>query len=180
MIKSFPTAHNFRNRRRQMSEIRLTLVLAISVLGSPRVVGQTTQPQAASSFVALCDILRDPLKYDKKEVVTSGVEGNSFHQAQFFEPECSLPKHGGVVRIRFDDSYKLGQSMDKKLLKMLRTEGAVHIKARGYFVSNGGPFGPEGAPYEFLVLEVLDLQKLSSEYKQHYSIGTGHTNVSSE
>jgi|HubBroStandDraft_6_1064221.scaffolds.fasta_scaffold02203_3 hypothetical protein len=163
-----------------MSENRLTIALAIALLGIRGAAGQTTQPQNVPKVVALCDILRDPLQFDKKEVVTSGVEGNSFHQSQFFDPECSLPKHGGVIRIRFDDSYKLGQPEDKKLQKMLRTEGAVHVEVRGYFVSTGGPFGPETSPYEYLVLQVLAVQKLSSEYRQRYSIGTGETNPNKE
>jgi hypothetical protein len=163
-----------------MSEIRLTIALAIALLGIRSAAGPTTQPQNVPQVVALCDILKDPLKFDKKEVVTSGVEGNSFHQSQFFDPECSLPKHGGVIRIRFDDSYRLGQPEDKKLLKMLRTEGAVHVEVRGYLVSTGGPLGPEMSPYEFLVLQVLAVHKLSSEYRQRYSIGTGKTNPNKE
>jgi hypothetical protein len=163
-----------------MSEIRLTITLITALLGTCGAVGQTTRPQSVPQTVALCDVLKDPSGFNKQEVVTSGVEGNSFHQAQFFDPECSLPKRGGVIRIRFDDSYKLGQAEDKKLLKMLRTEGTVCVKVRGYFVSSGGPFGPEGAPYEFLVLEVLDVQKISNEYRWRYSIGTAHTNPNKE
>jgi hypothetical protein len=135
-----------------MSEIRLTITLAIALLGIRGTVGQTTQPQSVPQVVALCDILKDSSGFDKKEVVTSSVEGSSFHQADFVDPECSLPKHGGAAHIRFDDSYKLGQPEDKKLLKMLRSEGAVHDKVRGYFASIGGPFGPQVSPYEFLVL----------------------------
>jgi hypothetical protein len=159
-----------------MSEIRLTIALAIALLGIRGAAGQAAQPQRVPQLVALCDILTDPLEFGKKEVVTSGVEGNSFHQADFFDPKCALPKHGGAAHIRFDDSYKLGQPGDKKLLKMLRAQGAVHITVRGYFVSTGGPFGPEGSPFEFLVLQVLDVHKLSSEYRQRYSIGTGQMN----
>jgi hypothetical protein len=104
-----------------------------------------------------------------------GVAGNSFHQTDFFDPECSLPKHGGSLRLRFADSYKLGQPEDKGYLKLLSKEGAIHAKLRGYFVSTAGPFSPEGSPFEFRVLQILDRQKLSREYREKYSIGTGQT-----
>lgn len=136
----------------------------------------TAEKQGDASFVPLCQILQQPSKYDSKEIATEGVAGNSFHQTDFFDPECSLPKHGGVVRLRFDDSYKLGQAADKKEIKLLNKEGAIRAKYRGYFVSTGGPFGPEGSLFEFRILEILDVQKLTSEYRQKYSIGTGQTN----
>jgi hypothetical protein len=153
----------------------LTLFPFLPINGGCRSQEQPEQKQGGAAFMALCQILQEPAKYDSKEVVTYGVAGNSFHQTVFFEPECSLPKHGGSLLLRFADSYELGQPAGKKYLKLLRKEGALHAKLRGYFVATGGPFGPEGSPFEFRVLEILDTQKLSKEYREKYSIGTGHT-----
>jgi hypothetical protein len=129
----------------------------------------------APPTVTLCDVLQSPEKYDSREIVTSGVAGNSFHQAVFFEPECSLPRNGGAMSVTFGHSYKLGQPMDKRYFTTLRKQGAIRVQLRGRFIASGGPFGPEGTKYEFVILEVLDVQKLSREYRQRYSIGTGRT-----
>jgi hypothetical protein len=161
------------------SQMLVTLTLSFCLLlnsGSSPTQGPPEQKQVGAAFVPLCQILREPAKYNSKEVVTVGVAGNSFHQTDFFEPECTLPKHGGSLLLRFEDSYKLGQTADKKYFNLLKKEGTILVKFRGRFVSTGGPFGPEGSPYELLVTEILDLQKLSPEYRQQYSIGTGHTN----
>lgn len=138
--------------------------------------GVSAAKQREDLFVPLCQILQQPWKYDSKEVVTYGVAGNSFHQVDFFDPECSLPKHGGGLRLRFAESHKLGQPQDKKYLKLLRKEGALRANLRGFFVGTGGPFGPEGSPFEFRIVEILDTQKLSTEYRKKYSLGTGQTN----
>ena len=158
--------------------ITLSLPVAavlLSICGRANTRERIPQKQSEVQFVPLCQILKEPSKYDSSEIITYGVVGNSFHQAVFFDPECGLPKHGGSLRLRFADSYKLGQPEDKKERKLLSKEGAIHAKYRGYFVSTGGPFGPEGSPFEFLVLEILDMQKLSRKYREKYSIGTGHT-----
>jgi hypothetical protein len=77
------------------------------------------------------------------------------------------------MNLRFAYDYKLGQPSDKRYFHMLRKEGAVGITVKGRFVSSGGPFGPQGARYEFLVSEVLDVRKLSKEYRQRNNIGSG-------
>src|ERR1700691_4164351 len=106
--------------------------------GRGRTLGQSEEKHGGAPVVTLCHILEQPAKYDSKEVITYGVAGNSFHQTDYFEPECSLPKHGGALRLRFDDSYKLGHPEDKKYLRLLKQEGAIHAKFRGYFVPTGG------------------------------------------
>jgi len=153
--------------------ICILLWIGIALPSRPAVQTQNPSNAATPPVVPLCEVLQFPAKYDSREIVTSGVTGNSFHQAQFFDPECSLPKHGGWLSPPFDESYKMGQSTDKKYFKMLRKEGAVWVKLRGRFVATGGPFGPEGAPYEFVILEIVDFHKLSKVYREQYSIGTG-------
>jgi hypothetical protein len=153
--------------------IYILLSIGIALPSRPEVQTQKLSNSAARPVVSLCEVLQFPAKYDSHEIVTSGVTGNSFHQAQFFDPECSLPKHGGWLSVPFDESYKMGQSTDKKFFKMLRKEGAVWVQLRGRFVATGGPFGPEGAPYEFVILEIVAFHKLSKVYREHYSIGTG-------
>jgi hypothetical protein len=124
-----------------------------------------------------CELLKEPASFDGKELIASGVAGNSFHQVDFWDPECALPKHGGAMHLKFADNYQLGQPGDKKYLHMLRKDGAVGLTVRGRFVASGGPFGPEGDPYRFLISSVVEVRKLSKEYRQRFDIGTGKTNA---
>jgi len=75
--------------------------------------------------------------------------------------------------LRFAEDYRMGQPADKKYLHLLRKEGAVGLTVRGKFISTGGPFGPEGARYEFLISSIVEVRKLSKEYRQQFDIGTG-------
>jgi hypothetical protein len=79
--------------------------------------------------------------------------------------------------LRFADSYELGKPGDKKYLRLLRKEGAVGITVTGRFVSFGGPFGPEGAPFEFLIFSVVEVHAISKDYRERFNIGTGKTNI---
>jgi hypothetical protein len=79
--------------------------------------------------------------------------------------------------LRFADGYALGEPGDKKYLHLLRKEGAVGLTVKGKFVSAGGPFGPEGAPYQFLISAVVEVRKLSKEYRQQFDIGSGKTSI---
>jgi hypothetical protein len=125
----------------------------------------------------MCEILKTPASFDGREVTVTGVAGNSFHEVDLWDPECALPKHGGAMLLRFADGYVLGQPGDKKYLHLLHKEGAVGLTVQGKFVSTGGPFGPEGAPYEFLILAVVEVRTLSKEYRQQFDIGSGKTNI---
>jgi hypothetical protein len=125
----------------------------------------------------LCDVLKVPASFDGREIVVSGVAGNSFHQVDFWDPECSLLRHGGAMLMRFSDDYRMGQPEDKKYLRLLRKEGAVEITVRGKFVSSGGPFGPEGTRYEFLISSIIEVNKLSMEYRQKFDIGSGQVAI---
>jgi hypothetical protein len=79
--------------------------------------------------------------------------------------------------LRFADDYVLGQQADKKYLYLLRREGAVGLTVKGKLVSTGGPFGPEGSPYEFLISTVIEVRKLSKEYRKQFHIGSGKVSV---
>jgi hypothetical protein len=79
--------------------------------------------------------------------------------------------------LKFADSYQLEKPVDKEYLHLLRKEGAVGVAVRGIFISTGGPFGPEGKSYELLIESVLQVRKLSKEYRQRFDIGSGKTNV---
>ena len=171
-----PHMGNVRFRRLGLpmnSAIRFLLFgfLSAYCLASGQTPGQLDHPIAR-----VCDILKTPASFDGREVTATGVAGNSFHQVDFWDPECALPKHGGAMLLRFANGYGLGQPGDKKYLHLLRREGAVALTVKGKFVSTGGPFGPEGAPYEFLISEVIKARKLSKEYRQRLDIGSGKTN----
>jgi hypothetical protein len=84
------------------------------------------------------------------------------------------------MHLRFADGYELGKPEDKKYLQLLRKEGAVGITIKGKFVSSGGPFGPEGDPYEFRISSVVEVRKLSKDYRQRFHIGSGKTNISTQ
>jgi hypothetical protein len=143
--------------------------LLIGVLSTCAAVGQTPGERDHPT-ASVCDILKTPASFNGREVTVAGVAGNSFHQVDFWDPECALPKRGGAMLLRFADGYTLGQPGDKKYLHLLRTEGAVGLTVKGNFVSTGGPFGPEGAPYEFLITTVVEVRKLSKEYRQQFDI----------
>jgi len=176
MNQFFQIIHNFLSPHVRMINLSKWAILGLILFGCSELTVNASRSQSAPLNVSLCDVLKSPAKYDSAEIITTGVAGNSFHQIDFFDPECSLPKHGGELAVPFDDSYKLGQPMDKKYFSMLRKEGAVRVKLRGHFVATGGPFGPEMAPYKLLILEIIEVQKLSKQYRQEYSIGTGRTN----
>jgi hypothetical protein len=122
-------------------------------------------------------MLRAPASFDGREVIASGVAGNGIHQTDFWDPECSLPKHGGAILLRFADTYKLGKAGDKRYHQMLHKEGAVGVTVKGTFVSTGGPYGP-AVQCEFLISSVIEVRKLSKVYRQQFDIGTGKVQLS--
>jgi hypothetical protein len=139
-------------------------------------VGQSTGEQDYT-IVSVCDMARSPASFDGRDVTVSGVAGNSFHQVDFWNPECDLPKNGGAILLRFAAGYGLGKPEDKKYFHLLRKEGAVGITLKGKFIFSGGPFGPEGAPSELLISSIIEVHKITKEYRKRYDIGSGKTNV---
>lgn len=81
------------------------------------------------------------------------------------------------MHLRFADDYRLGQHNDKRYLRMLKKQGTVSIVIEGRFVASGGPFGPGMSRYEFLISRLIDVQKLTPEYRKRFGIGSGHTTL---
>ncbi len=150
--------------------IRCAASIVILILTPMLNLGQVAAPKQPAALT-LCRIFSAPTDFDGRDVVATGVAGNSFHQTDFWDPECPLPKHGGAARLRFAEGYVHGP--DKRYLGMLRKYGAVRLVVRGRFVASGGPFGPEGDRFEFQIVSIIEVQKLTREYRDRYSIGTG-------
>jgi len=148
-------------------------LLALCLFGiCATALGQSV-PTTGPRRVQICDILKAPGSFDGRELLISGVAGNTLHSVLLWEPECTLPEHGGAIQIRFADSKVLATTFGRRYLRMLRREGGMHLTAQGKFRSTGGPFGPNGVAYEFTITSILDVQKLSDSYKRLYDIGTG-------
>ena len=175
MTKCFPRAPNSPRLRLRMS--RAVCFLFVSVLSVGLAQGGDGRD---SAVLKACELVKAPVSFDGKEVVVSGVAGNSFHQVDLWDPECTLPKHGGAMHLRFADNYQLGQPGDKKYFHLLRKEGAAGITVKGRFISSGGPFGPEGDAYEFLISSIVQVRRLSKEYRRLFDIGSGKTNPNAD
>ena len=72
---------------------------------------------------SVCDVLKQTSACDGRVMQLSGVAGNSFHQVDFWKPECP----SAAMHLRFADDYRLGQHNDNRYLRMLKKQGAVSI-----------------------------------------------------
>ncbi len=122
---------------------------------------------------SVCDVLKQTSAFDGRVLKLSGVAGNSFHQVDFWNPDCP----SAAMHLRFADSYKLGDPSDEKYFRMLKKEGSVSIVVDGRFLAKEGSFGPEGSRFEFQISRIIEVQKLTPEYRKRYGIGSGHTTL---
>jgi hypothetical protein len=171
MIRFSRTTRNSHKHHHRMN--RAVQLFTLCLVGMcQNAVGQSSFAGGALN-VRICEVLKHPETFDGREIVVTGVAGNSLHSVLLWEPECSLPKHGGAMQIRLADVYKRSTTENKKFRRILNREGAVRLTVKGRFIATGGPFGPNGVPYEFIITSIMDVQKLSGEYRQQHDIGTG-------
>ncbi|HEY2823599.1 MAG TPA: hypothetical protein VGJ06_21315 [Candidatus Acidoferrum sp.] len=109
--------------------------------------------------VSFCDLLRNPEKYDGKEVIVRATWRYGFEWSQFYCIDC-LPKQTTWLEISPD--------LDEKSSRVLRRRpksGIVNITVQGIFQS-GGHFGHlNGYQNRFIAREVKDVVVVSSGMK---------------
>jgi hypothetical protein len=131
-------------------KLRFVVVLALA-MSSP-----SSYSQESISF---CDLLRNPEKYDGKEVIVRATWRYGFEWSQFYCLDCSLKQPTWL---------EISSDLDEKSSQVLRRRpkaGIVNITVQGIFQS-GGHFGHlNGYQNRFVAQRVSDVAVVSKGMK---------------
>jgi hypothetical protein len=131
-------------------KLRFVVVLALSMF-SPSTYSQET--------VSFCDLLRNPERYDGKEVIVRATWRYGFEWSQFYCIDCS-PKQTTWLEI----SPGLDEESSRVLQRRPKA-GIVNITVRGLFQS-GGHFGHlNGYQNRFIARSVSNVAVVSKGMK---------------
>jgi hypothetical protein len=107
-----------------------------------------------------CDLLRNPEKYNGKEVTVRATWRYGFEWSQFYCIDCSLKEMTWL-----DVSSELDDESTKALKRIPKGAGIVNITVQGTFRS-GGHFGHlDGYPYEFIARKLSRITIVSKGMK---------------
>jgi hypothetical protein len=112
-----------------------------------------------SPVVGFCQVVTSPAKYDKQALLMEGILSPGEHSLVFYNATC-FPKEGSDTRILAVLPPDWDSSTNgKKLSKILRSRGDARVTLSGRFGSSDGPYGPDVAPFQFSVTEIISVEK---------------------
>lgn len=120
--------------------VGLMLLLEFSAMG-----------QAAPDHVNFCDIVKSPAVYNDKVLITTATLFPGYHSLLLHSKECeSMKDHDvrteAVLPLRLESL-----SNGRKLKSILNHGRSARVEAVGVFESNAGPYGPDDAPFRFMI-----------------------------
>jgi hypothetical protein len=125
------------------------ILIAVSVL--PFASRKATAQQISKSdSISFCDLLRNPEKYDGKEVTVSASYRYGFEWQEIFCLDC---RDKGKTWLEMDDDIITAES--ERILKRLpKNDGTVNALFTGIFVSSRSSFGDGGYRFGFLLKKI--------------------------
>ena len=141
--------------QRNMKLIMLWLtVIAVSILpfASYKVTAQQT---SKSDSISYCDLLKNPEKYDGKEVTVSASYRYGFEWQEMFCLDC---RNIGKTWLEIGEITKKSEKILKKFPK---DDGTINALFTGIFQSSKGPFGDGGYRFRFMLKEISKAKLLT-------------------
>ncbi|HKS30533.1 MAG TPA: hypothetical protein VJS44_22095 [Pyrinomonadaceae bacterium] len=109
------------------------------------------------SVVTYCDLVRNPEKYDSKEVTVRATYRYGFEWQEMFCLEC---REIGKTWIEFKD---IAPDVKAQLRKLPKHQGTINAVFTGTFQSSNGPFGDGGYSFRFIVKAVSRIEVISKD-----------------
>ena len=141
---------------------RGTLVLFL-LLCSPLLLAcvSTADAEYVFSRVPFCDLLADPQKYDNRKVVTEALIQSSDHEVHVYSSKCrSTVTDDRSASIELPSGWHSAK-LGKTLSKILRHDRTARVAFEAVFHGTGGPYGPEGTRFHFVMSRLVSVEELS-------------------
>ncbi|MFV0388159.1 MAG: hypothetical protein ACK5NT_05335 [Pyrinomonadaceae bacterium] len=107
-----------------------------------------TQQNIESSTVTYCELLKNPEKYDGKEVKVRATYRYGFEWSEIYCLDCrSIGK-------TWLEASNITKKSEKILKKLPRDDGTVNAIFTGTFESSKGPFGDGSYRFRFMLKEI--------------------------
>lgn len=103
----------------------------------------------------LCEVVASPERYNHRVLTVDGVLSPSEHSLTLYSPSCKPRQNVNVV---LQDEWKFMEN-GKRLRKLLHGHKEAPVKLSGTFESGAYSYGPDGAPFRFVVSEILSVEK---------------------
>jgi hypothetical protein len=130
-------------------------ILLLSVLQS--VLGSGTNTRQGSSCspptVTYCDLVKNPERYDGKEVIVRAAYRYGFEWQEMFCLEC---REIGKTWLELDDD--ITPTSKAALRKAPKNEGTINAVFSGTFHSSKGPYGDGGYRFKFVVKTISQVE----------------------
>jgi hypothetical protein len=136
---------------------RLQLVAALLFTVPHDISGQA--PMRAN--VLFCEIVSHPENYHATVVSTEALAWPGYHSLAFYDPTCKPTEENNLsTQMVLPDAFT-STSLGKKLSKALRRNHAAKVGVVGKFYATGGPYGPDGAKFRFVVERIDSVAEVS-------------------
>ena len=113
------------------------------------------------SRVPFCDLLAAPQEYDKREVATEALIQSSDHEVHVYSPNCRSTGTGDrSASIELPSGWQ-STKLGKRLSNILRHDRAAKVAFEAVFQNSGGPYGPEGTRFHFVLRRLVSVDELS-------------------
>jgi hypothetical protein len=106
--------------------------------------------------VSYCDLIKDPEKYDGREV---SVHATYMYGFEWQEMLCLDCHYLGKTWLEFDDEFT--STLNAALRKAPKDTGTVNAVFSGVFRSSGGPYGDGRYRFQFNVKSISDVKVVS-------------------
>jgi hypothetical protein len=115
------------------------------------------------SSVLFCDLLLAPGQYDRRVVLTQALVGSGEHEVFVYDDRCmSSATDNRSASMKLPDGWN-STNLGKKLSKVLRHHRTAMVSFESVFYSTGGPFGPEGTRFRFVMQRLVSVREVSKK-----------------
>lgn len=129
--------------------VYIFFVLSLFLIFEKHICGQESSENTSISF---CDLLRNPEKYDGKQVTVYATYRYGFEWQEMY---CLGCRDLGKMWLEFGELTKKSQKILKRFPKDNGTINAIFI---GEFESSKGPFGDGGYKYRFVLKDIKNAE----------------------
>jgi len=140
-------------------QICYTLCLMLFVLGQNDLGHGNNKPRSKPimPLISYCDLVKNPEKYDGKEVSVRATYRYGFEWQELFCLDCRKTAKTWLEFDNDDTQYKAS------LKKFPKNQGTISAIFTGTFHSSKGPYGDGGYRFQFMVTVISDVEVVSKQ-----------------
>jgi hypothetical protein len=117
----------------------------------------------APATVKFCDIVSSPALYNQRQITTAATLSPGEHSLLLHSHECE-PKAGFDVRVQTVLPMKPESLPHGQELKSILSHGrSAYVEIVGTFQATTGPYGPDGMPFRFAIMNLNSVVRAHRE-----------------